>query len=114
MDAVRIKDGRQVTLKKVLPEEGTQELSITKIFSSPGLKEEPMNHCVPLLEVIDLSPDQPDGKLMVMPFLRPFENPRFQTYGEFVAFFIQISEVGQSVLEQHISEMISDRFWPGP
>ena len=109
MDAVRIEDGRQVTLKKVLPEEGTHELSITKLFSSPGLKEEPRNHCVPLLEVIDLSPDKLDGKLMVMPFLRPFENPQFQTYGEFVAFFIQISEVGQSVID-HISEMISDRF----
>ncbi|KAH9970470.1 hypothetical protein BJV74DRAFT_867045 [Russula compacta] len=29
---------------------------------------------------------------MVMPFLRPFNDPRFQTYGEFVAFFMQISE----------------------
>jgi hypothetical protein len=30
MDAVRIEDGRQVMLKKVLPEEGPYELSITE------------------------------------------------------------------------------------
>jgi len=77
MDAVRKEDGRPVMLKKVLP----------------GLRGDPKNHCVPLLELIDLSQTNPDGrKLMVMPLLRPFKNPRFQTYGEFVAFFMQISE----------------------
>ncbi len=96
MDAVRIEDGRQVMLKKVLPEEGPYELLITQLFSSPGLKGDPKNHCVPLLDLVDLSRISPDGrKLIVIPFLRPFENPRFQTYGEFVAFFMQISEVGQ-------------------
>jgi hypothetical protein len=99
MDAVRIEDGRQVMLKKVLPEEGPHELLITQQFTSPGLKEDPKNHCVPLLDLVDLSKTSPAGrKLMVIPFLRPFKNPRFQTYGEFVAFFMQISEVGPSTL----------------
>lgn len=114
MDAVRIEDGRQVMLKKVLPEEGPYELSITELFSSPGLRSDPKNHCVPLLEVIDLPPTNPDGrKLMVMPLLRPFKNPRFQTYGEFVAFFMQISEVGSTIIEQDL-QTISDRFRSGP
>jgi hypothetical protein len=43
------------------------ELEITQPFSSPGLRLEPHNHCVPLLDVIDL--------------------PRFRTFGEFVSFF---------------------------
>ncbi len=95
MDGVRIEDGRQVMLKKVLPEEGPYELLITELFSSPGLKGDPKNHCVSLLDLVDLSQTSPDGKkLMVIPFLRPFKNPRFQTYGEFVAFLMQISEVG--------------------
>ncbi len=95
MDAVCIEDGRQVMLKKVLPERSPEELEIIRWFSSPELKEDPRNHCVPLLDVVDLSQTSPDGKqLMVLPFLRPLENPRFQTYGEFVAFFMQISEVG--------------------
>ena len=94
MDAVRIEDGRRVMLKKVLPEEGPHELLITELFSSPGLKGDSRNHCVPLLDLIDLSQIKPDGrKLMVMPFLRLFKNPRFETYGEFVAFFLQISVV---------------------
>ena len=103
MDAVRIEDGRQVMLKKVLPEEGPYELSITELFSSPGLRGDPKNHCVPLLELIDLSQTNPDGrKLMVMPMLRPFKDPRFQTYGEFVAFFMQISEVGSTIIIEQI------------
>jgi hypothetical protein len=106
MDAVRVEDGRQVMLKKVLPEEGPHELLITQLFSSPGLKGDPTNHCVPLLDLINLSqtsPVCPDGrKLMVIPFLRPFKNPRFQTYGEFVAFFMQISEVGPSTLSSRL------------
>jgi hypothetical protein len=114
MDAVRREDGRQVMLKKVHPEEGPHELLITELFSSPGLKGDPKNHCVPLLDLIDLTQTKPDGrKLMVMPFLRPFKNPRFQTYGEFVAFFMQISEVGPAIIE-HNWPTISDRSWSGP
>lgn len=111
MDAVRIEDGRQVMLKKVLTEEGPHELLISQLFSSPGLKGDPKNHCVPLLDLIETGPD--GRKLMVMPFLRPFKDPRFQTYGEFVAFFMQISEVGLNVME-HIWQMISDGLWSGP
>jgi hypothetical protein len=114
MDAVRIEDGRQVMIKKVLPEEGPYELLITQLFSSPGLKGDPKNHCVPLLDLVDLSQTSPDGrKLMVIPFLRPFKNPRFQTYGEFVAFFMQISEVGPSTLSSKL-QIISDKFRSGP
>ena len=114
MDAVRKGDGRPVMLKKVLPEEGPYELSITELFSSPALRGDPKNHCVPLLDLIDLSQTNPDGrKLMVMPLLRPFKNPRFQTYGEFVAFFMQISEVGSTIIEQNLCTT-SNRFWSGP
>jgi len=105
MDAVRIEDGRQVMLKMVLPEEGPYELLITQQFSSPRLKEDPKNHCVPLLDLVNLSQSSPDGrKLMVLPFLRPFKNPRFQTYGEFVAFFMQISEVGPRTLSSKFAD----------
>jgi hypothetical protein len=38
MDAVRIEDGRQVMLKKVLPEEGPHELLITQTILFTGLK----------------------------------------------------------------------------
>ncbi|KAI9443850.1 kinase-like domain-containing protein [Lactarius indigo] len=92
MDATRVHDRKRVMLKKVLPEEGSHELSIIRYFSSDELRNDPRNHCVPLLELLDTSGTKLEKKLMVMPFLRPFNHPRFQTFGEFVAFFIQICE----------------------
>ena len=92
MDATRRRDGKQVMLKKVLPDEGPHELTITQSFSSRQIARDPCNHCVPLLDILEMP--QNGQKLLVMPFLRPFNNPSFQTFGEFVAFFTQICEVG--------------------
>ncbi len=81
-------------LKKVLHEEGPHEQSITRYFSSSELRGDFRNHYVPLLDLIDTVNTKLDKRLMVMPFLRPFDHPHFQKYGEFVAFFTQICEVG--------------------
>jgi len=83
MDATRIRDGSRVLIKRVLPEAGQHELEVTL---------NPSNYCVPLLDIIDLS--NTSQKLVVMPFLRPFDDHSFQTYDEFVSFFVQICEVG--------------------
>jgi len=93
MDATRRLDGKHVMLKRVLPEEGSHELRIMQLFSSSEVARDRRNHCVPLLDVIEIPNTVTRQKLMVMPFLRPFDNPRFQTYGEFMAFFTQICEV---------------------
>jgi hypothetical protein len=93
MDATRVSDGTTVMMKRLLPEEGPYELQINRIFSSDPLASDPRNHCARLLEVIELPNDPP---IMVHHLLRPFNKPRFQTFGEFVAFFEQISEVGIS------------------
>ncbi len=97
MDAIRVRDNLQVMLKKVLPEEGPHELRINKLFSSPELALMPDNHCVPLLDVIELQHPEPQ-KLMVFPLLRPFNQPKIQTFGEFVAFFTQICQVRPKAL----------------
>src|SRR5260221_11210921 len=89
MDAMRQRDGTQVMLKRVST---ARELEISQLVSSPRLRHNTRNHCVPLLEVIGL-PDAHDQKLMVMPLLRPFDQPCFQTFGEFAAFFTQICDV---------------------
>ena len=94
MDATHL-DGRQVMLKSVHVGRGQQELEIARTVSSPELRRHPYNHCVPLLDVLEL-PDTLDRKLMVMPFLRPFDEPSFRTYGEFVNFFTQICEVSST------------------
>jgi hypothetical protein len=38
-------------------------------------------------------PDVKDGKLMVMPLLRKYDSPGWDTFGEVVAFWEQIFEV---------------------
>jgi serine/threonine protein kinase len=97
MDATRSMDGEQVMLKSIPVIRGRHELELTRRLSSPELRLEPRNHCVPLLDTLDL-PGAYDQKLIVMPFLRPFDEPHFRTYGEFVAFFIQMCEVSQPPL----------------
>jgi hypothetical protein len=92
MDATHVRDNRPVMLKKVLPAEGPHELRINQLFSSPELATAPHNHCAQLLDTIELRRPEPQ-KLMVLPFLRPFNKPLMQTFGEFVAFFTQICEV---------------------
>ena len=90
MDATRISDGRQVILKRLLTEEGPYELEINKLVSTEPLASNPRNHCVHLLDVIELPHDPP---ILVHPLLRPYNDPRLQTYGEFITFFAQICEV---------------------
>ena len=89
MDAIRVRDGLPVMLKRVLPDDGPHELMITQHFSSLELANTPHNHCVPLLDVIELQ-HADHQKLMVTPLLRPFNQPPMRTFGEFVAFFTQI------------------------
>ena len=90
MDATRISDGRPVMLKRLVREEGPYELEINKLFSTEPLASDPRNHCVRLLDVIEFPDDPP---ILVHPLLRPFSDPPFQTYGEFVTFFSHICEV---------------------
>ncbi|KAH9014233.1 hypothetical protein EDB85DRAFT_2097986 [Lactarius pseudohatsudake] len=82
MDATRIRDGRPVMLKKVLLSDGPHELRINKLFSLPENSRERDNHCAPLLDVIELSTRFESQQLMVFPLLRPFNQPRIQTFGE--------------------------------
>ena len=95
MDATRLQDGKRVMLKKVFSEEAPHELQISQMLSSEAVAADPRNHCVPLLDVIELSARSGLQRLMVFPLLRPFYRPRIQTFGEFVSFFIQICEVRQ-------------------
>jgi len=102
MDAVRVRDSLPVMLKRLFPEEGPYELDINQFFSSPELADNPRNHCAPLLDVIELQ-DLESPKIMVSPLLRPFNSPRFQTFGEFVAFFIQMCKGIQFMHEHNVA-----------
>jgi len=77
-------------LKMIPFEEGPYELEINRLFSTEPLSSNPRNRCAPLLDVIRLPNDPP---IMVHPLLRPFYDPRLQTFGEFLSFFAQACEV---------------------
>jgi hypothetical protein len=73
MDAVRVRDGLPVMLKRLLLEEGPYELEINQLFSSSEHADDPRNHCAPLLDLIELQ-DPESHKIMVFPLLRPFNS----------------------------------------
>lgn len=80
----------QVVLKRIPFEEGGYEFEINRLFSTEPLSSNPRNHCAPLLDVIEL-PNEPP--IMVHSLLRPFYDPRFRKFGEFVSFFEQVCQV---------------------
>ncbi|KAH9959175.1 kinase-like domain-containing protein, partial [Russula dissimulans] len=100
MDATRTSDGRQVMLKRLPFRAGPYELEINNLFSTEPLSSNPRNHCVQTLDVIRLPNDPP---IIVQPLLRPFYNPPFQTFGEFVTSFAQICDGVHFMHENHVA-----------
>ena len=66
-----------------------------RYLSSEPLSSDPRNHCAKLLEVLDLPDQLPEGsrQVLVMPWLRPFSSPAFDTIGEAVDCMRQLFEV---------------------
>lgn len=92
MDATVMSTGKVVMLKKIIKERHPYEVEIHRFLSTEPLASHPKNHCVPLLDVLE-PPDDPSISLIVIPLLRPFGEPFFQTVGEMVEYFRQIFEV---------------------
>ena len=97
MDAVRDSDGKDVMLKKILKSEHPFEVEIGRFLTSPPLSSDPRNHCCPTLDVLQ-DPYDDDMQLIVMPLLKRYNMPKFETIGEAVEFFRQSFEVSASVL----------------
>ncbi|KAJ7127535.1 hypothetical protein C8R43DRAFT_695826 [Mycena crocata] len=92
IDAIRIRDNLDVALKRVNPERHPFELPTARLLSSPSFKD-PQNHSVPILEQLNI-PDSTTNytTILVMPLLRKYSDPRFDTFGEVIDFFGQIFE----------------------
>lgn len=75
MDAARVSNGKLVLLKRVAMD--SMEVKIASYFSCQGIREDPRNHCIPVLDVI---PDKDDSNksYLVMPFLRYVDRPPFE------------------------------------
>ena len=76
---------------------GDEESRIATMLSSEPLLSDPRNHCVPILDLIQDDED-PTVSYMIMPFLRSFDSPPFDTVADVVDFTDQILEVRQSFL----------------
>jgi hypothetical protein len=92
IDAIRLSDGRPVTLKSLSRSEHPDEAEIALFFSTPELSSDSRNHCVLIYEILTKE-DESDLQILVMPRLRELASPKFETCGELVECFRQLIEV---------------------
>ena len=92
LDATRTSDGAVVMFKRVDKTRHPKEVELTTMLSSPPFTSDPRNHCVPVYEVLQ-DPEDDKYQLMVLPLLRRYSDPRFDTVGEAVICFRQIIQV---------------------
>ncbi|KZT21725.1 hypothetical protein NEOLEDRAFT_1164431 [Neolentinus lepideus HHB14362 ss-1] len=99
-DDVRMCDGAVVALKRFSKLYGPREGEFGLFFSSDALRGDSQNHCVPVYEVLDV-PDDGETLIIVMPFLRLWDDPPFDTLGEIISFIQQIIE-GLHFMHRHL------------
>lgn len=87
-------DGQLVCVKGINTTLGnTQEVQVALMFSRDSLRDDPRNHCVPILDVFQ-DAQNPAISYIVMPYLRPIEDPPFETVSDVLDFVSQMLEVG--------------------
>ncbi|KII93060.1 hypothetical protein PLICRDRAFT_101119 [Plicaturopsis crispa FD-325 SS-3] len=101
IDATR-DDGLRVAIKRV--ERKSEEVEIAKFLSSPTLRCNPLNHCIPILDVFP-DPVKPGRTYIVMPILRPFDDPTFAYVGEVADFVGQTLEGLLFMHEQRVAHL---------
>lgn len=79
-------------LKMIKPSVHPHETRIGTLFSREPLASDPKNHCVPIYDILTV-PDMDDRVILVMPLLRRYDDPPFQTIGETIDLFSQLLEV---------------------
>ncbi|KAH9920118.1 uncharacterized protein B0H18DRAFT_1193589 [Fomitopsis serialis] len=102
LDARRLSDGLPVMLKAIDTVIHPFEVEIGRYLSSEQLLHDPRNHCVHMLEVLR-DPIDIKKSIIVMPLLKRFGNPEFQTFGEVVAFFKQAIEGLHFMHDHHVA-----------
>jgi hypothetical protein len=97
MDAVRIADNLPVILKRSRLSLNAYELDSTVGLLQWSAASDPDNHCMRIHGVVPV-PNDPESIILVLPRLRAWDDPGFETIGEAVDFFRQIFEVCITVL----------------
>ncbi|THH21616.1 hypothetical protein EUX98_g8325 [Antrodiella citrinella] len=88
LDATQIKTNHRVSIKVVSV--ASDEVKIGRLLSSREPRN-PNNHCVPVLDVLP-DPLSSSQALLIMPFLRSFNDPPFEVIDEVVDFVRQTLE----------------------
>ncbi|KAH9888327.1 kinase-like domain-containing protein [Cubamyces lactineus] len=94
MDATRVDTNELVAIKSFTKD--TEELQIAQFFST---FKDPMNHCVPVHQILP-DPFDHEKALMIMPYLRPCNDPDWSTLGDVVDFVTQTLE-GLTFMHRH-------------
>lgn len=97
IDAQRLSDGRTVYLKHTSKD--SPEVEIGQYFSSDELRNDPRNHCLPVLEVLK-NDDDPEHVILVIPWLRRIDSPEPASVRECVDFVQQTLE-GLNFMHEH-------------
>ncbi|KAK0447882.1 uncharacterized protein EV420DRAFT_1483684 [Desarmillaria tabescens] len=86
IDPLRLSDGSPVVLKRVKLD--SPEFEIAVLFSSPPLSLDPRNHYVPVIQALKYG----EFGILVLPLLRKFDDPPFDTVREVIECFRQLFE----------------------
>jgi len=103
--ATRIADKAPVMIKHVSTD--TPELSIMAKLSSEPLANHPDNRSLPLLDTV-LLPDSDDSVYLIVPQLRPFHNPPFETPAEIMHCFRRYLQGLQFLHEHNVAHLDID------
>ena len=79
-------------LKHIFRNVHPHEIEIGQYFPQEPLLSHPKNHCIPVLDVLDI-PNTDNEAILVMPLFREYDNPRLKSVGEAVEYFRQVFEV---------------------
>lgn len=90
VDAIHEATGKPVYIKEVPTD--SDELRIAQMLVEEEWMTDPRNHCVRLKKVFQ-DHTNPNISYMVMPLLRPIDDPPFETVKEIIKFTDQILEV---------------------
>ncbi|VDC07537.1 unnamed protein product [Peniophora sp. CBMAI 1063] len=99
MDAIRVSDDAPVVMKIIDKHAHPEELNIARSFTP--LRDD-RNHCVPVWDFFD-APDDSARTIIVMPLLRKFDDPPFETVGEVVECVRQLLEGLQFMHEHNVA-----------
>ena len=90
VDAIHEATGKRVYIKEMATD--GEELRIAQLMTQEEWVSDPRNHCVSVTKVFKDHED-PNMSYVVMPFLRPMNDPPFESVKEIINFTDQILEV---------------------